>query len=65
MGKSKRQWEEQRNLEIALDEQGFYNELESLFRIYNELLYRERLEMMLGETMDDDRTTKQQWIETK
>lgn len=42
MGKSKRQWEEQRNLEIALDEQGFYNEL-----LHRERMDWERLWMMM------------------
>ena len=42
MGRSKREWEEQRNLEIALDEQEFYNEL-----LYRERMDWERLWMMI------------------
>ena len=50
MGKSKRQWEEQRNLEIALDEQGFYNEL-----LYRERMDWERLWMMIEQQNNNER----------
>lgn len=50
MSKSKRQWEEQRNLEIALDEQGFYNEL-----MYRERMGWDRLWMMIEQQNNNER----------
>lgn len=50
MSKSKRQWEEQRNLEIALDEQGFYNEL-----MYRERMGWNRLWMMIEQQNNNER----------
>ena len=50
MSKSKRQWEEQRNLEIALDEQGFYNEL-----MYRERMGWDRLCMMIEQQNNNER----------